>query len=222
MMYKVAGSVRNILNVVEVEAVRQLKVPPEFIQQHNLDPASVTNESLYRPLYKSDHLYSKLAPDCSFFNNRRQLIKKEELGYGEYRVVIAVSGLYIGSHAQEDKLASLHMRITQIQYRPVNVTCLLDPIPGLIYHNITQPLVQPFPQDTPLPQQQQQQQQQQQSQPTNTTKKGRRKQQLQRQNLTVDVQKAAELQRQNAMTDMQKAAAAAEVYSNDFFADLDI
>ena len=200
MMYTVAGHVRDILNGIEAEAVRQLKVPADLIQQHNLDPASVTSESLYRPLYKSDHLFSKLSPDCSFFNNRRQLIKREELGHGEYRVVLLITGIYIGSHAQSDKLASLHMRISQIQYQPVNITCLLGQMPGLLSGlACPQPSTQSFPQTLQVQQQQQQQ----------TTKKGRR-------------QNKPQLQRQNAMVEVQKAAPTTEVLPNDFFANLDI
>ena len=130
IFFKVSGTVRDILNVIEHEAVVQMKIPVEVIQRHNIQPDTAL-QSLYRNLNSSDFLFGKLQRDCIIFNARRQVIRKEDTGFGDYRVLLHVKGLYIGPHAQEGKLLSLHMRIIQVQYREVSMACLLDPFPGL-------------------------------------------------------------------------------------------
>ena len=128
--FKVTGTVREILNDIETEAIVQMKIPIEVIQRHNIQ-ADTPLHTLYRKLNSSEYLFGKLERDCVFFNARRQLIKKEDTGFGDYRVLLHVKGLYIGPHTQEGKLLSLHMRIVQIQHREVSMACLLDPFPGL-------------------------------------------------------------------------------------------
>ena len=131
MLAKVDGMVRNVLTICENEAIRQLKVPDDVLKQNNVNICS--NELLYRNLYKdSNFLYAKLHRDCTFFNDQQKLIKRDELTYGEYRVVILVNGIYIGANAQNGKLASLQFRIYQIQFRKVEVQCLFDPVVGFV------------------------------------------------------------------------------------------
>ena len=196
--FHVNGMVREILSQIETEAVRQLKIPLELLQQHNISPDGHLY-NVYRPLSSSQYLYGKLQRDCVIFNNRRQVIRKEDAGFGEYRVLLHVKGLYIGSHSQEGKLASLHMRIIQIQYREANFTCLLDPTPGLtrnpVLTVINTPVAKPVTAQT-VP---------------NAPKKTSRS----RQNKPV-------LQRQNAMVDAQLSGKVTENIATDFFADIDI
>ena len=132
LMFKTAGRVRDALNVIEGEAVRQLRMPPDMLAQSGVDAQPTDNKMLYKPLYNGDFMYAKLHRDCSFFNTRREMIKKTDLGYGEYRVVAQVKGLYIGSHNENGALASLHVRILQVQYREVNVACLFEPLVGML------------------------------------------------------------------------------------------
>ena len=132
LMFKTTGRVRDVFNMIESEAVRQLRMPPELLAQMGVDAQPTDNKMLYKPLYNGDYMYAKLHRDCSFFNARREMIKKSELGYGEYRVVVQVKGLYIGSHNENSALASLHTRIFQIQYREVNVACLFESSGGLL------------------------------------------------------------------------------------------
>ena len=126
LLFKTSGRLRETLNVIESEAVRQLRIPPDFLSQSGIIADHVDNKSLYKPLYHGEFMYAKLHRDCSFFNNRREMIKGSDLGYGDYRVVICVKGLYIGSHNENGAMASLHIRIFQIQYREVNMTCLFE------------------------------------------------------------------------------------------------
>ena len=136
LMFRTTGKVRDMLNMIESEAVRQLRMPSELLAQMGVDAQATDNKMLYKPLYNGDYLYAKLHRDCSFFNARQEMIKKSELGYGEYRVVVQVKGLYIGSHNENAALASLHIRIFQVQFREVNVTCLFDtPVAWLSNHS---------------------------------------------------------------------------------------
>ena len=52
------------------------------------------------------------------------------LKHFDYCVAIYVKGLYIGSPSELRKVASLQMRVVQIQYLEVNICSLSDPIPG--------------------------------------------------------------------------------------------
>ena len=132
LMFKTAGRVREAFNEIESEAVRQLRMPQEFLSQLGVIAGQMDMKTLYKPIYRGDFLYAKLHRDCSFFNNRREMIKNSDLGYGDYRVVICIKGLYIGGHNENGALASLHIRIFQIQYREVNVSCLFESSAGLI------------------------------------------------------------------------------------------
>ena len=40
------------------------------------------------------------------------------MAYGNYRVVFKIIGLYMGNHGMTDNLASLQVRIIQVQYQP--------------------------------------------------------------------------------------------------------
>ena len=225
MLFKAGGNMRLYLDYIECEAVRQLKVPVEVLQENGIaNDGSVSNENLYRKLYSSQFLYCKLDRDCVIFNSRRDIMKKEDCGYGDYRVILTVKGTYIGRHTQENKLASLHMRIAQIQYRPVNRTCLFDAASCLNRNNLPSPLANSTPNNTPLPKAREQQPQQSQQTPNqpvpqtvpNAPKKGGRRQvkpQLQRQNAMIEIPIQPQQQQQQNLP---------ETYSADFFPDLDI
>ena len=132
ILFKTAGKCRDALNVIENEAIRQLRMPPEVLSELGLSAGQLENKALYKPLHKGEFMYAKLHRDCSFFNAKRESIKNSDLAYGDYRVVIAVKGLYIGSHSENGTKASLHVRIFQLQYREVNVACLFDGVTGML------------------------------------------------------------------------------------------
>lgn len=131
MQFEVKGVVRETLNAIEAEAVRQLKIPLDVLREHNIHP-ELPIHSLYRPLNQADFLYARLQRNCPMFNKSgRQIFKRHEAGFGEYRILLHVVGLYIGEHTRDNKLASLQLRIEQIQYREANLVCLMDSSPGL-------------------------------------------------------------------------------------------
>ena len=130
MLFKAVGPVRDILNSIESEACRQLKIPQSLIRERGISHKTPM-ANMYRPLNQMDYLFARIHRDCVIFNTRHQVIRKEECGFGEYRVLVHVTGIYIGDHAQDSKLASLQLRITQIQFREVSTVCLMEAMPGL-------------------------------------------------------------------------------------------
>lgn len=157
MLVKMSGRVRETFNVIEKEAVQQLRVPPDMLESLKISAEQMNNDKFYKPLYSGEFMYIKLHRDCSFFNSRRELVRRSELGYGEYRVLLCVKGLYIGSNAENGAMASLHIRIFQIQFREVNGACLFEASACLHAQNTpppTQTINQPSPVNQPLQTQQ--------------------------------------------------------------------
>ena len=151
LLFKTVGKVRDVLNVIEHEAVRQLRMPPELVSNLSLTESQLDVKTIYKPVHSGDVMYAKLHRDCSFFNLKREVIKKTDLEYGEYRVVIHVKGLYIGNHPEKGVTASLHIRIFQIQYRELNVQCLFDLTSGIVSSPLSQSNAQNIPTDAPTP-----------------------------------------------------------------------
>ena len=125
-----------------------------------------------------NHIYVKLNHDTMFFNKLCMTIKKEDLSYGEYRVILHVKGLYIGIHGQGPKLASLQFRICQVQFNPIAIQCLFN-APTLPPQN----MAAMNPPETPQPGQ---------------TKKLTRRPKLQRQNAVIET-KAQEMETMRPM-----------------------
>ena len=131
MFVKVDGHMRAVLDVFESEAVKQLKVTDDVLRQMGIaqQSANVDSKAVYKPVFRGEYMYVKLHRDCAAFNARKEVMRTCNLGYGEYRVVLNVTGLYIGLNSDLDLTASLHIRVYQIQFRDVNVTCLFDSLP---------------------------------------------------------------------------------------------
>ena len=174
----------RVYKAVEDEAVRCLKLPPEFQLQQS-------NEEAFRRLPTLSKVYAKFDHDIAFFDKQSRPIKQEDLGHGEYRVILHVKGLYIGPHGRSlNKFASLQLRIKQVQFVQVPVTCLFS-APVAMPHLVTAM----NPPETPQP---------------GVTKKLRRTK-AQRQNTTPVVEDKIQ---ENHVRPMEQ-------YPTDFFTDLD-
>ena len=115
----------KILHTIEDVAVKQLKLPAEF--NH-----SGSNEPVFKRLPSAYNLFFKLSSDCVFFDENKSITKPVDWGFGNYRVVFKIVGLYIGPHGMTEKLASLQVRIIQVQYEQTTPPCYFDmmvPIP---------------------------------------------------------------------------------------------
>ena len=61
-----------------------------------------------------------------FFYLNKSIIKATDMAYGNYHVVLKIVGLYMRSNEMTETLASLQVRIIQVQYQPCNPPCYFD------------------------------------------------------------------------------------------------
>ena len=120
MMFRSNGIMKESLDMVQSEALRQLIIPAEY------NIAAEDKQRVYKLLPKSNYLFAKLGRGVQYFNQNCQPIMRESLAYGQYRVIIHVKGIYIGPHGDTPARASLQMKIKQIQYVPVFIPCLFS------------------------------------------------------------------------------------------------
>ena len=150
MIVEVSDNVRNQLNALEVEAVRQLQLTNEMLSEMGVTAAPVNSEAIYKPIFKGNYMYVKLDRDCSLFNTHSEMMRKGDAGYGEYRVVLKVCGLYIGvTSGNSNLMASLQLRVAQIQFREIKVACMFDQMEAL---PSTSKIQQASPPPPPTPQ----------------------------------------------------------------------
>ena len=119
MLFLSEGAVRDALKLLDEKALEQLKLPSEFI-----GCAYFSNATAYRRVPETTFMYAKLDQNVGVFSKTCQPLKLEDLSYGEYRIILHVKGIYIGPHGQGSKLASLQMRIHQIQFSPLTIQCM--------------------------------------------------------------------------------------------------
>ena len=119
LLFKLDDDLKSILHIIEEEAIRQLKFPSEY----GIEPSY--NRNFFKCL-PTTHLYAKLSPFATVFDEKRNQIDRSSLKFGEYRIVGHVKGIYIGKHGQSKKYASLQIKVFQIQYKAIEVKCLFD------------------------------------------------------------------------------------------------
>lgn len=193
MLVSLSPHYRNIFKAIEEEAIKQLKLPSEF-------QTNESNEAVFKRMPSSTAIFAKLNRDAAFFNKLCNPLKRDELTYGDYRVILHVKGIYIGQHGHASKLVSLQLRICQVQFIPLTILCLFDKsnVTPTVFKDQSQAvnhnqLVKNLP-ETPQP---------------GTTKKIRR----------------PRLQRQNAVTEtkvQESMQQPMEKFPTDFFDDLDL
>ena len=115
-------AINSLLNSIEDVAVQQLKLPQEY--QH-VGP----NEPVFKRQAKLPSMYVKLNPDFACFDKNMQVMNYPQLSYGDYRVIIHVKGIYIGIHGNSGKLASLQVRVAQLQFVPLSPPCYFSMLP---------------------------------------------------------------------------------------------
>ena len=193
MLVPISSENSNILKGIEDLAIAEgLKFPIEL-------QTNITNEQFFKRLPCTPNLYIKLDHDVVCFDKDCNVINLDALSRGDFRVIIHVKGLYLGQHSN-GKLASLQLRIVQIQNIPRTPQCMFVGIP---IPNVNQQTAVNFVvPETPPPT----------SNQTNLlapVKKGR-KPKLQRQNTISDAR--IQQQEHNKM----------EALPSDFFNDLDL
>lgn len=114
---------RMLLKAIEDFAIRDgLKLPLEF-------QTNSRNEEVFKRLPDRTNLYLKMHHESACFDKNGHMIKMDALAMGDYRAVILVKGLYIGYHPT-GKLASLQLRIAQVQFIPRVPQCMFIAMPN--------------------------------------------------------------------------------------------
>ena len=119
----------DLLKNLEDMAIKSgLKLPAEF-------QSSVPVEQIFKrlPLNKP-RLFVKLNHDAVLFDKLCSPMQLSMNMFGDYRVIVHVKGLYIGPH-QNNKLASLQLRISQLQFVPKKPQCMFNLVSGLTFAN---------------------------------------------------------------------------------------
>jgi hypothetical protein len=114
---------KNALAAIQAEAIKQLKFPPEY--QITEDKKAESFKTL--PL-TGGMIFAKCTQATQVFDGKCNMIAKESCKYGKYRVILQPTAIYIGSHGTSKKLASLQLKISQIQYCPVETPCMFEPV----------------------------------------------------------------------------------------------
>ena len=116
---------RDMLSQVEQYAITNLQLPAPIAEKWQQHMENSGDTVPFKRLYEGTNLYIKLAHDVQLFNmdhfengKYQPFPSNPPLGRGSYVVLIEAPMIYIGSHNANPKVASLHLRITQIVYRP--------------------------------------------------------------------------------------------------------
>ena len=117
-------NVVSTLRLVENVAIQQLKLPSNYNY-------SGPSEAIFKYHAQASSLFFKLTQDCVYFDENKEIIKENNLGYGNYRVIFKINGIYIGQHGSTPYLASLQVRIIQVQYKAFKPPCFFDLVPPI-------------------------------------------------------------------------------------------
>ena len=179
----------SLLKVIENLAINGgLVIPSEF-------QVNVSNDAIFKHTPALPRLYIKLHHEATFFDQNCRPLKLKDLAMGDFRAMIHVKGLYIGHHPS-GKLASLQLRVMQLQNIPRIKPCMFSPVVASslnLYNNSPNTLVPP---QTPQPG----------AEPAPLTKKGRK----------------PKLKRQNAISEAKIQQRRTDTLPSDFFNDLDL
>ena len=92
--------ITDVLHAIEELAMKQLKLPSEYKHTGTVQP-------IFKRFPMTSNLFFKLSHDAVFFDKERNMMQPVNVGYGSYRVILKVVGIYIGPHGNTEKLASL-------------------------------------------------------------------------------------------------------------------
>ena len=200
ILVSVPSNYMSLIKVIENLAINGgLVIPSEF-------QVNVANDAIFKHTPALPRLYIKLHHEAMFFDQNCRPLKLKDLAMGDFRAMIHVKGLYIGHHPS-GKLASLQLRVIQLQNIPRIRPCMFAPVAASNlndnrswYNNPSMVANTLVPPQTPQPG----------AEPVTLTKKGR-KPKLNRQN-AISEAKIQQRQEQRKM----------DTLPSDFFNDLDL
>ena len=102
---------------IDERAKQAFKCPPDAPKHWK---KRFENENVYKEL-KSDKLYLKFSKDLKCFNEKGEVIHRD-LTAGRYTLILHVIGIFIGNHGSTQYLASLQVKIKQVQFEPQSQT----------------------------------------------------------------------------------------------------
>ena len=118
MLIKIDPSTKNILKFIEDEAKTQVAFPNEYQVQND------KRDVYFKSLPDKDFLYIKFDQGIQCYDKKLRPMALANLQYGKYRVILFVKGIYIGGHGSNEHLASLHLKIKQIQCESLTLPCM--------------------------------------------------------------------------------------------------
>ena len=113
MQLRIPEECTSTLIQIDEKAKQALKCPPNFAKKWRKD---FENKEIYKSL-PYDKLFLKFSADWKCFNKEGEVIDIA-LTAGNYRLVLHVIGIYIGNHGSTPYLASLQVKIKQVEFEP--------------------------------------------------------------------------------------------------------
>lgn len=123
MLVAMNSLTKNALSTIQAEAIKQLKFPAEFNVPEDRKAACFKSLPLTAGM-----IFAKCTQATRVFDTNCNMIAKESCKYGKYRVILQPTGIYIGAHGTSKNLASLQLKIAQIQYEEINIPCMFAPL----------------------------------------------------------------------------------------------
>lgn len=117
LLIPVSPWLRKQLNTIEEFITLNMTVPVE-ISKNWL--ARHAQDSIYKKIWDGNTLCISVSNWCHFYRQDQDYlteIQPNELGDGSYSLCIAIPGIYFGHH-NDNKLASLTMRVQHLLYKP--------------------------------------------------------------------------------------------------------
>ena len=167
LLVKVDKNLKEVMKALENVAKTKVIYPAEY----QIDSNQKENYFKCLPDEKS-FMFGKIGQGIQCYDKNLKAMTFDKLVYGNYRVIFMVKGIYIGSHGSTDHLASLHLKIMQIQCQPLNLPCLFSLVPPVASTSQKASLMDITPASTAVA--------------TPQGKKKARRPRLQRQNATVE------------------------------------
>ena len=121
MLVKLNDGMKKVIHEIETLAAKSFHIPNEL-----KIPPGTNKDSLFKRIPNVDNLFVKLSPECMCYDMDLMPINRKQLGHGNYRAVVNVIAVHIAPHGQTGKIASLTMRISQIQYEAIKIPCLFS------------------------------------------------------------------------------------------------
>ena len=125
LLVKVDSNLKQMLKAQEDIAKEKLTYPKEY----NIDDSN--KKEYFKCLPDKSFMFGKIGRGIQCYDKSCKPMTFDKLQYGNYRVIFMMKGIYIGTHGASNHLASLHLKIMQIQCDALNLPCMFNLIPAV-------------------------------------------------------------------------------------------